>query len=503
MTIYRGVGGGGNNFDDTTTAIFEALAAQAAQSASSSAASAGQSSSSATSALATKVAVNDKYFGALAADPAVAPSGAALAAGMEYFNTVTKIMRVYSGTAFQDASSSATAATQVFSGTGAQVAFTLSIAPRSVSNTQVYISGVYQQKASYGVSGAVLTFSAAPAAGTNNIEVVSLAPTTSANTSASFVDFTDNEGVVGTVAGLATRIATKKIVIDGKNVGAVSTDIASLTSKSETAAVAEDIYEGVIGPGGVPAPTFDAVRGVMISPAGTTVIGSSAVAGYIQNRTVQGTFGQNTFSGGVALLGVGISDADNTSTWGLATIVSDRTNQAVATGLGRFCFNEMDFNITSPDTTVSGLILGGTWLAQPKSATGVTVFKPVGLGTWQYAFGTQAGATAQALRVGRIAASGNNVNSQNIDMYWSTPTGVEKFTEIQAQGSGLVIASSEAPSGSRTPGSIILANGGIYLNPILAPNTPGAGQFIIYNDAADSKLKARGSNGTITILASL
>ena len=59
-----------------------------------------------------------------------------------------------------------------FSGTGVQTAFTLSVAPSTENNTQVYVSGVYQQKDTYSVAGTTLTFSTAPSTGTDNIEVV-------------------------------------------------------------------------------------------------------------------------------------------------------------------------------------------------------------------------------------------------------------------------------------------------------------------------------------------
>lgn len=59
-----------------------------------------------------------------------------------------------------------------FSGTGAQTAFTLSVAPGSETNTFVFVSGVYQSKDNYSVSGTTLTFVTAPPTGTDNIEVM-------------------------------------------------------------------------------------------------------------------------------------------------------------------------------------------------------------------------------------------------------------------------------------------------------------------------------------------
>jgi len=58
-----------------------------------------------------------------------------------------------------------------FTGNGSTVAFTLASAPADGENaTNVYINGVYQQKNTYSVAGAVVTFSQAPPV-TSSIEV--------------------------------------------------------------------------------------------------------------------------------------------------------------------------------------------------------------------------------------------------------------------------------------------------------------------------------------------
>jgi len=63
---------------------------------------------------------------------------------------------------------------EYFSGTGAQTSFPLSYAMGTESSLLVTISGVKQQAASYTILNGALTFSTAPASGTNNIEVVYL-----------------------------------------------------------------------------------------------------------------------------------------------------------------------------------------------------------------------------------------------------------------------------------------------------------------------------------------
>ncbi len=49
-----------------------------------------------------------------------------------------------------------------FTGNALTVAFTLASAPANENSTNVYINGVYQQKNTYSVAGAVVTFSEAP-----------------------------------------------------------------------------------------------------------------------------------------------------------------------------------------------------------------------------------------------------------------------------------------------------------------------------------------------------
>ena len=61
-----------------------------------------------------------------------------------------------------------------FSGTGVQVAFTLSQAPASTTSIAVTVSGVVQNPNTYSVSGTTLTFTEAPPTGTNNIGVLFL-----------------------------------------------------------------------------------------------------------------------------------------------------------------------------------------------------------------------------------------------------------------------------------------------------------------------------------------
>lgn len=93
-------------------------------------------------------------------------------------------------------------AVDAFSGNGSTTAFTLSGDPGSENNTQVFVSGVYQEKDTYSVSGTTLTFSTAPPTGTSNIEVVSSSP---------LAIGTPSDGTVTTAKIADANVTTAKI----------------------------------------------------------------------------------------------------------------------------------------------------------------------------------------------------------------------------------------------------------------------------------------------------
>ena len=78
---------------------------------------------------------------------------------------------------------------QRFSGTGVQTAFTLNAAPQSGNVVDIYINGIYQNKDTFSVAGAVITFSEAPPAGTDNIEVQVTVTIALGDTDASLVTY--------------------------------------------------------------------------------------------------------------------------------------------------------------------------------------------------------------------------------------------------------------------------------------------------------------------------
>jgi hypothetical protein len=136
-----------------------------------------------------------QYQGAHATDPIARNDGTPLQVGDLYFNTVINELKVWTGTAWVPSSPGAVAV-QNFTGTGAQTAFNLASAPVAENNTQIYIDGVYQQKDTYTVSGATITFSTAPP-NLSGIEVVTFSIASLGTVDSSNVSY--NEGGAGAV----------------------------------------------------------------------------------------------------------------------------------------------------------------------------------------------------------------------------------------------------------------------------------------------------------------
>jgi hypothetical protein len=100
------------------------------------------------------------------------PSGGEIWNEIQLYKFVLKTSTNVTLATFDNVGSSfnATAIIANFTGNGSTVAFTLASSPAGENSTNVYINGVYQQKNTYSIAGAVLTFSEAPPA-TSSIEV--------------------------------------------------------------------------------------------------------------------------------------------------------------------------------------------------------------------------------------------------------------------------------------------------------------------------------------------
>jgi hypothetical protein len=92
------------------------------------------------------------------------PSGGEIWNQLQLYKFVLKTSADVTIATYDNVGSSfnATAIIANFTGDGSDTTFTLASSPASENATNVYISGVYQQKNTYSIAGAVLTFSEAP-----------------------------------------------------------------------------------------------------------------------------------------------------------------------------------------------------------------------------------------------------------------------------------------------------------------------------------------------------
>lgn len=144
-----------------------------------------------------------------------------------------------------------------FSGDGVDTTFDLSQDPGTEDNTEVYISGVYQQKNTYSMSGVTLTFSTAPPSGTDNIEVNFVQTVSIGNMAAGSIDTAEiADGAVTTpkiadlnvtTAKLAADAVTSGKILDGTIVAAdLATDAVSTIKIQDDAVTEAKIADGAV-----------------------------------------------------------------------------------------------------------------------------------------------------------------------------------------------------------------------------------------------------------------
>jgi len=92
------------------------------------------------------------------------PSGGEIWVQLQLYKFILKTSTNVTLATYDNVGSSfnSTAIIANFTGNGSTVAFTLASSPANENATNVFINGVYQQKNTYSLAGAVLTFSEAP-----------------------------------------------------------------------------------------------------------------------------------------------------------------------------------------------------------------------------------------------------------------------------------------------------------------------------------------------------
>jgi hypothetical protein len=228
------------------------------------------------------------------------------------------------------AGSPASITRQQFSGTGSQVAYTLASDPGALGNScEVFVGGIYQQRDTYTIAGTTLTFTAAPVAGTDNIEVVNFLTTAIGTTDSSLVTYVP----AGTGATTRTAQAKMRDVVSVKDFGAVGDGVADDTAEIQAA------FTHLVSVGG----------GLLLFPAGTYLVSTQIILTNLVNTVVVGVGAtiQSNYST-VAQTNQGvfiITDGNNISFDGLKFVGTqteswppDVTYSPPASNFGHQCF---------------------------------------------------------------------------------------------------------------------------------------------------------------------
>jgi hypothetical protein len=227
-------------------------------------------------------------------------------------------------------------AVDAFSGNNSTTAFTLSGDPGSENNTQVYVSGVYQEKDTYSVSGTTLTFSTAPPTGTSNIEVVWTAPLaigTPSDGTVTTAKLASTTGSGAVVLGTSPTITTP--TISSPITTGSTPQVTTYTSGSGTYTVPTNcryLQIKMVGGGG----GGGGVTGNNGSVGGNTTFGTATAsggsAGQYAGAGGQGGTATNSYSG------IALSGGDGGTSTQAALFVGTGTNIAAGGGGGNSAF---------------------------------------------------------------------------------------------------------------------------------------------------------------------
>jgi hypothetical protein len=227
--------------------------------------SATASANSATAAAASADAFDDIYLGTKSSDPSTDNDGDALAAGMLYFNSTNDVLRVYSGSAWQDAAISATGVVTL---TGTQTLTNKTLTAPKINEDVAVTSTATELNLLDGSTAGTIANSKAviySAAGQVNGTTLAIAGTAITSTAAE-INYSD-------LTTLGTTAASKVFTADANNLTTVSGAVAYVEDTlTDGATITWDVIDSPV------AKVTLAGNRTLSAPSGTTPIAGQFVS---------------------------------------------------------------------------------------------------------------------------------------------------------------------------------------------------------------------------------
>ena len=147
-----------------------------------------------------------------------------------------------------------------------------------------------------------------------------------------------------------------------------SNEGAEITGNSDGTLTAEQIADWAFCNGCSLVVSHSGVRGIGHLTSRSTIQLVNGVEGYTLIDTPNTVAGVPT---GVSLWGTSVVDVNGGESWGVNTVSTDNKGQTISSGTGRQLYGyEADFNVTSPNTNVLGMVVQGASLSQPHISNG-------------------------------------------------------------------------------------------------------------------------------------
>lgn len=232
------------------------------------------------------------------------------------------------------------------------------------------------------------------------------------------------------------------------------TGSAAVFTLQNSSVAATDIYNPQVPAGWF---TVDGYRSTVFVPSGATAQNTEAYGFYVRNQAVSSGLGGNA----VGMFGVATCEVNGCSSWGLNPALNDSPNNSAITTVNRKLIGaEFDISAHGTGTSVQGISLMGSSIAQPAGADGFTcgsLSTTVGVAKWVNCLVIGDNVATTGAIFGGAGAAGANVASIPIKfgIYDSGSTG--HYVQIK----GIPFGTDSAVQFSDN----IRANGLVFTNP--------------------------------------